>query len=190
MSTILSPDSPVFWLAARALGAVAYVALTLEVLLGLSATTGLLDRTLGRARVLELHRWLSALGVGAIVLHAAVLLLDGTAGFTLADVAVPFWGSYRPFAVGLGILAAYAVVTIHLSFLFRALLGRRLWRGVHAAAFFVFASMTLHGVLAGTDTPLIGMKLLYGAATLSVTWLVFLRLFLHLTRHLPASTRG
>lgn len=190
MNQLLAADSPVFWLAARAFGVVAYVALALEVLLGLSATTGLLDGALGRARVIELHRWLSAMGLGGVILHAAVLLLDRTAGFTLADLTIPFWARYRPIAVGLGILAAYAVVTIHVSFFLRAVVGTRIWRGIHAGTFFVFVAMTLHGVLAGTDTPLLGMKLLYGAATFLVTWLVFLRLFLYLTRSVRAQTPG
>lgn len=188
MNELLSADSPIFWLAARALGVVAYVALALEVLLGLSATTGLLDSAMGRARVIELHRWLSAIGLGAVLLHAAVLLGDRTVGFSALDVLVPFTASYRPVALGLGILAAYALVVVHVSFLARSLLGPRFWRKLHALAFFVFVAMTLHGVLAGTDTPRIGMKLLYGGATLLVTWLVLLRLFLHVTRFVRERT--
>jgi sulfoxide reductase heme-binding subunit YedZ len=190
MNELLSPDSPLFWLTARALGVVAYVALTLEVLLGLSATTGLLDGMLGRARVIELHRWLSAIGLGAVVLHAAVLLGDRTVGFGAVDVLVPFASSYRPVAVGLGILAAYAMVVVHLSFLLRPFVGSRFWRKLHAVTFFVFVATTLHGVLAGTDSPRIGMKVLYGGATLLVTWLVFLRLFLRLTSSPPLLGRA
>jgi hypothetical protein len=70
-----------------------------------------------------------------------------------------------------------------------SLLGR-IWRKIHVGTFFVFVAMTLHGVLAGTDTPLLGMKLLYGAATFLVTWLVLLRLFLYLTRSVREQTPG
>ena len=44
------------WLVSRALGLTAYVALSLDIVLGLLVSTGAADRALPRARTLELHQ--------------------------------------------------------------------------------------------------------------------------------------
>lgn len=168
---------PFLWLASRALGVAAYVALTLEVLLGLSASTALLDRSIPRSRLIELHRWLSAIGLSTLGLHALLLLGDPKAGLSLAEVLMPFRSSYRPFAVGLGILAGYLALVVHVSGWLRKHLGARRWRQLHALTFVLFVFATFHGILAGTDSAAFVMQGLYVGATSLVSCLVFLRLF-------------
>jgi sulfoxide reductase heme-binding subunit YedZ len=177
MSDMLVAAGPLFWFASRAFGLVAYTALTLEVLLGLGASTGYLDRTIGRARVHELHRWLSAIVLATLGMHALVLLGDQTVKLSFVDLLVPFRGPYRPLAVGLGVLAGYALLTLHVSHMLRKLIGPRAWRRLHYISFGTFVLATLHGILAGSDASKLGLKALYVGAALLVSGLTFLRLF-------------
>ncbi len=177
MDDVIMRAGPVFWFASRAFGIVAYVALTLEVLLGLGASTGHFDRVLGRGRVTELHRWLSAIVLATVAMHAIVLLGDKTVDFSLVDLLVPFRGPYRQVAVGLGILGGYALLTLHVSHALRKRIGQGAWRRLHYVSFAAFVLASLHGILAGSDASKLGLKTLYVGAALLVTGLTFLRLF-------------
>lgn len=177
MDDVIMRAGPLLWFASRAFGIVAYTALTLEVLLGLGSSTGYFDRVLGRARVTELHRWLSAIVLATMAMHAIVLLGDRTVEFSLVDLLIPFRGPYRQVAVSLGILAGYALLTLHVSHALRKRIGPRAWRRLHYVSFAAFVLASLHGILAGTDTSKLGLKALYIGATLLVSGLTFLRLF-------------
>jgi predicted ferric reductase len=171
-----------FWYLSRALGVVAYVALTLEVVLGLSASTGQLDRALGRARVIELHSWLSAVALGTLGGHAVVLLGDQTVKLSVLQVLVPFTTEYRPFAVGLGVVSAYLALVVHGSFWLRKRIGPRTWRKTHYVTFAVFTLATFHGLLAGSDAEAPAMRALFAGATGLVASLTFLRIVLYVAR--------
>lgn len=165
-------EGPGAWLASRAGGITAYVAMTLEIVLGLFLSTGIADAWIARARSIELHRWLSR-GVLALVIgHAGALLLDRVQPFGLVDVLVPFVAPYRTFAVGLGVIALWTLWIVHVSFGLRARLGQRLWRALHFASFGVFVLATAHGALAGTD----GLRALYLAAGGVVSALTLVRI--------------
>jgi len=155
------PDGASLWRASRAAGVAAYVALTLDVVFGLLLSTGVADAWIARARSLEVHRFLSAASLWLVAGHALVLLGDRYVRFDALDVAVPFLAPYRPLAVGLGVLAAYAGAVVHASFDLRGRLGARAWRRLHYLAFAVFALAGAHGVLAGTDGGLPWMGALY-----------------------------
>ena len=86
--------------------------------------------------------------------HAMALLGDRFLRFDLASVLVPFAGDYRPFAVGLGILAGYTALLVHASFSLRSRLGAKTWRRLHYASFGLYVLATVHGLLAGTDAGL------------------------------------
>lgn len=182
MSDVLVEAGPLFWFASRAFGVVAYTALTLEVLLGLGASTGYLDRSIGRARVTEIHRWLSAIVLATSGMHALVLLGDQTVKLSLIDLLVPFRAPYRPLAVGIGILAGYALLTLHVSHALRKLIGPRTWRRLHYVSFAAFVLATLHGILAGSDASKLGLRALYVGGALLVSGLTFLRLFQFIVR--------
>ncbi|MBL8744361.1 MAG: hypothetical protein JNK04_24810 [Myxococcales bacterium] len=114
--------------------------------------------------------------MSTILIHALVLLADRTAGLSLVDLLVPFRGPIRPFALGLGVLAAYGILTLHLSHALRKLIGPRSWRRLHYVSFAAFLLASLHGILMGSDTSKVGFKALYIGAALLVSGLVFLRL--------------
>lgn len=163
------------WVTSRAAGVTAFLALTLDVVFGLLVSTGAGDRLVSRARSVEIHRWLSSVGLALLAVHALALTADRFIRFDVLDAMVPFLSSYRPFAVGLGVLAAHAALAIHFSFALRKRIGVKVWRALHSLSFFAFAAALVHGLTAGTDsgTPLI--RAMYLAAAAAVGGLVLVR---------------
>jgi predicted ferric reductase len=170
------PEGPFAWMLSRALGVTAYVALSLEVLLGLALSTGAGDRLLARARSVELHQWLSSVALALTGAHAHALVGDRFVRFDLLDVLVPFASRHRPAAVGLGVLAAWAAVVVHASFGARKRIGARAWRVVHYLAFALYAAATAHGLAAGTDARATWMRAVYAGSAGALALLVGLRL--------------
>ncbi len=169
------PEGQWFWYLSRALGVSAYVALALGVIWGLLISTGAGDGALGRARSVEIHRWISGTSLALVAGHALVLVGDATVRFDALDLLVPFLAPYRPLAVGLGTIAAYGAGVVHASFWLRRRLGQRAWRMIHYGSFGVFVLATAHGTLAGSDGGTPWMRLTYLAAGGLVLWLTLYR---------------
>ena len=142
---------PTFWILARATGIVAYGVLAATIVAGL-VLKGRPVRSLRPAAVMDLHKFLSLLGLMAVGLHGATLFLDETIDIPLTGFLVPGLVLYRPLWTGVGVLAAELMLIIHLSFRWRQRIGVRVWRRLHFATYAVFAGATLHGLLAGTDS--------------------------------------
>ena len=183
------PDTHWFWYLSRAAGISAYVALTLSMLWGLLLSTNLADRWIARGRSVELHKWISALALGLIAAHALVLVGDPFVRFDLVDVLVPFASAYRSIAVALGVLSAYGTVVVLGSFWLRRVLGQRTWRALHMVAFPTFGLVTLHGMLAGSDSATPWMRLIYLFSSTIVLVLVTYRLVARSTVSPPAGGR-
>lgn len=163
-------EGPGAWLASRAGGVTAYVALSIEIAFGMFLSTGVADRWIARARSIELHTWLSRSTLLLVVAHASALLLDRVQPFGILELVVPFAAPHRTVAVALGILATWLAWLVHLSFSLRKRLGQRVWRALHYASFGVYALATAHGVLAGSDS----IPFLYlGSAAVIVSLLGF-----------------
>jgi sulfoxide reductase heme-binding subunit YedZ len=152
------------WTTSRAAGVTAFVAVTLDVVFGLFVSTGAADRLIPRARSVEVHRWLSSVALSMTAVHALALTGDRFVHFDVLDALVPFLSSYRPFAVGLGVLAAHGALVVHVSFWLRRRIGVKTWRTLHSLSFLVFAAVVAHGVLAGSDSDAAGVQALYVAA--------------------------
>ncbi len=142
---------PTFWLLARASGLTAYVLLTASVLAGLVLKSRPF-RSLKPAAVTDTHRFLAMLGLGAIALHGATLLLDQTIHLRPIALLVPGASPYRPLPVGIGVLAAELMVLVYASFSLRRRIGTRNWRRLHWATYAIFGAATVHGLASGTDT--------------------------------------
>src|SRR5436305_318633 len=119
--------SGVAWYVARTSGIVAYLLLAGSVVLGvlMAARTSF---TWPRFAVEELHRFLAILTGVFIGLHGGALLLDTVVPFSLRQELVPFTAGYRPFAVGLGIVAAELTAAVGISNALRPRISRRVWR--------------------------------------------------------------
>jgi predicted ferric reductase len=139
-----------FWYLARSAGLLAYTCAWASVVWGLAMTTRYLARA-DRAALYVLHRLLGLGSVTFLGVHLIALYLDPWAQFSVADLAIPFQTTYRPFWTGCGILAAALLVVIVCSSLLQARLGRVIWRGIHYLSFLTFALGVVHGLGSGTD---------------------------------------
>jgi sulfoxide reductase heme-binding subunit YedZ len=165
------PDTHWFWYLGRAAGISAYLALASSVVWGLLLSTGVADAWIARARSVDVHRWISAVALGLVAAHGLVLLGDPYVHFDAVDLLVPFVSAYRPLAVGLGVLAVYVVVAVFGSFWLRRRIGQRAWLLVHYVAFPMLGLVTLHGLLAGTDSGSTWMRTTYLVVSAIIIWL-------------------
>ncbi len=184
------PTGPFVWTLSRALGVTAYVAISLEVVLGLALSTGAGDRLIARARSVELHEGLSATAIAITAAHAIALVGDRFVRFDVIDLIVPFASRVRPLGVGLGVLAAWAAVLVHASFAARKRLGPRGWRAMHYLAFALYAAATAHGLLAGTDARATWLRAVYATSVVAVLSLTGLRIARSIARRAVADPAG
>jgi sulfoxide reductase heme-binding subunit YedZ len=143
---------PSFWILARASGFTAYVLLTAAMLAGLVLKSRPFGRALKAAAVTDTHRFLTLLALGAVGLHGVALTLDSTVRIRLPALLVPGLSPYRVVAVAFGVVAAELAALIVVSFPLRKTISARVWRRLHWATHAVFATATVHGLAAGTDT--------------------------------------
>jgi len=135
------------WITSRAAGVAALVALTTDVLFGLFVSTGALNRWCARGRSVELHRWLSAVTLGLVGLHALVLGADRFVRLDALDATIPFFSAYERLAVGLGVLTAYGALFVHASFGWIGRISGYAWRKLHYVSFVVLAGAVVHALL-------------------------------------------
>ncbi len=161
---------PTFWIMARVGGVMAYVLVTAAILLGLCVKTRVLSRVRA-AVVVDLHRLVSLLGLGALGIHVGGLLLDANKPAPILSYVVPGLMDYRPLWTGIGVGVAELMIVIHLSFRYRSRIGPRAWRRLHWATYLVFAGATLHGLASGSDSALPWARGMYLAALAAVVGL-------------------
>jgi DMSO/TMAO reductase YedYZ heme-binding membrane subunit len=157
-------SDPTFWILARAGGLLAYALLTASVLAGVVLKARPFGRSLRPATVTDIHRFLALLALGALVLHGATLVLDGTVDIPLAGLLVPGLVPYRPLWTSLGVIAGELMLLVYVSFSQRRRIGVRAWRRLHWLTYLVFVLATVHGLAAGTDRGRTWALALYGAA--------------------------
>jgi sulfoxide reductase heme-binding subunit YedZ len=178
-------SDPTFWLLARASGLLAYALLTASVLAGLILKSRPLGRSPSQAAVMDMHRFLALLGLGALALHGTALVLDDAVDIGLAALLVPGSAPYRPLATALGVVAAELMVLIYVSFSLRRRIGARAWRALHWLTYAVFVLATLHGLAAGTDAGRTWALAFYGACFGAVLGALSWRLFVPPTQGGP-----
>jgi methionine sulfoxide reductase heme-binding subunit len=186
-------NDPTYWFLARASGLAAYAILTASVLAGLVLKARPLGRSVSPALIVDIHRFLALLGLGALAIHGIALVLDDAVDIGLAALLVPGAAPYRPLATALGVLAAELMVLVYVSFPLRRRIGAKAWRALHWFTYLVFALATLHGLAAGTDSGRTWTLALYGAAVGAVLAAVAWRLLVPPTqggpRHVPHRDR-
>jgi predicted ferric reductase len=170
-----------WWYVTRASGIVAYLLLWFSMVLGLAVTSKFFDRLLDRLFTYDFHQFISLLSIAFVVLHVAVLLLDRYLPYSIWQILVPFISPYRPFWVGVGVIGFYLTLLVTVTFYLRKRIGMRAFRIIHVLSLVGYLGATLHGVYAGTDSPLPAMQLLYkgtglGVVFLTTFWLVLLAL--------------
>jgi sulfoxide reductase heme-binding subunit YedZ len=141
----------IFWITSRAAGICALVLASLAVTAGLAiAMRAPIVR--GRsAQLRTLHEALSIGALGALAVHGLALLGDSYLSPSLLDLAVPFSIAYRPIWTALGIVAAYGLAGLSLSYYARSRIGVARWRSLHRFIAVFWLLGVVHTLGAGTD---------------------------------------
>jgi predicted ferric reductase len=162
------------WYAARATGLVAVALLSMSVALGIVTTMRWSTPSWPRWITEGLHRNVSLLATTFLGVHILTTVLDPISPVHLANAIVPFSGSYRPLAVGLGVVAFDLLAAVVITSLLRRHISRRVWRAVHWSTYACWPFAMLHGLTAGSDTHTGWAQLVYAASAvlvlLGVVW--------------------
>lgn len=179
-------SSPLDWYAARAAGVVAYLLISLVVVLGTTmAGKTRLDRW-PQFALEEVHRFAGLL-VGAFVsIHVVTVAIDSWLPFSVASLAIPLLDRYRVVWVALGIVAAELLLALAITNHYRRRLPYRFWRRAHYLNFAVWTAATLHGVGSGTDRSSPWLLAVYAVAISAVLTSTGLRMRRHLKAIRPA----
>ncbi len=168
------------WYMTRAAGIIAYLLLWLSTAWGLAVSSKIFDPLLHRFFTYDIHQFLSLLAIGFSVLHVAVLLADRYLPFSLAQVLVPFIAPYRPLWVGFGVIGLYLIMLVSVTFYIRQRIGYAAFHVIHYLSIFAYAAITVHGLMAGTDSPLWTTLLMYTGTALVIVFLFVYRLIMAL----------
>ena len=171
----------IWWYITRASGLMAYLLVWLSTLWGFVISSKIFDSVLKRVFIYDFHEHLSLLSLGFVVLHVVVLLLDRVEPLKLVEVLVPFVSNYRPFWTGIGIIAFYLSILVTVTFYIRSRISMKAFRTIHYLSVIAYVGALLHGLYAGTDSPLNWTQMMYWGTFLStvffgIYWLVIIRL--------------
>jgi methionine sulfoxide reductase heme-binding subunit len=164
------------WSAARAGGVVAFALITASVALGLALSLKLRLPGWARPGTTEVHRYVSLLALSFVGVHVLSMLLDTKSGIGLVQVLVPFTGSQRTLAAGLGVVALDLALAVWVTTLLRRRIGQQRWRSLHMLAFGVYGVALVHGLLGGSDTRQPWVAGVYVVSACLVGGLIALRL--------------
>ena len=172
----LAGETKAYWYMARSGGVVAYLLLWGSVIWGLIISIKITDKWMPAPLAYGLHEFMSLMTIFFSVMHAVVLLGDRYIDFQLIHLTVPFTAPYQPFWTGLGTISLYLIAIVTASFYLRKRLGPKTWRKLHYLTFGLYGLVLLHGLMAGTDTGLGPMKLMYLLTGAIVLFLTYYRL--------------
>ena len=149
------PGPHLYWFTSRAAGTAALVLASVAVFVGVLRAGGLAGTELrGGRRRLELGFIHEALGLAtmvALLIHGVVLLGDNYASQSLADIAVPFVGSYHPVPNGIGIISGYVFMVLGLTYYVRDRIGDARWKMLHRLTLLAWVGSFVHTLGEGTD---------------------------------------
>lgn len=172
---LLAATPSPLWYATRAAGTLSLVLLTAVLILGLAITARLEMGSRWRFVVHGLHRNLSLLTVVFLVIHILAAVLDPYAGLSWRDALIPFTSSYRPFYLGLGVVAVELLAALVLTGLLQRWIGVRAFRLVHWAAYACWPIALVHGLGTGSDVRsgwfyLLSVACVSGALAAFLSW--------------------
>jgi DMSO/TMAO reductase YedYZ heme-binding membrane subunit len=169
MSVVLATGgSKALWFATRGAGAVAFLALTATVVLGIAGAQGLRTTRLPRFVVTGLHRNLTVLALVLLGIHIGTAVADTYAPIGLRDAVVPFASAYRPFWLGLGAVAFDLLLAVAITSALRLRIGFRRWKQLHWLAYAAWPVALVHALGTGSDARIGWMQLVAAASTLAV----------------------
>jgi sulfoxide reductase heme-binding subunit YedZ len=140
------------WYATRGAGAVSLVLLTGVVVLGILSALRWGSKAWPRFLTSGLHRNLALLSIVFLGLHIVTAVADPFTSLGWKAALVPFSSSYRPFWLGLGVVALDLLLALVITSLVRHLIGHRSWRFIHWQAYACWPIAVVHGIGTGSDT--------------------------------------
>jgi sulfoxide reductase heme-binding subunit YedZ len=174
----------IWWFTSRAAGIVAWVLLSLSVIVGMSISTRD-TRRMPTGWPLDLHRFMSMLALTFLGIHLTALVPDNFIHFGLGELFVPMLSEWQPGSVAWGIVAFWLVVTVEVTSLVRSRLPYRLWRNIHRLSFVVWVTATVHLFLAGSDASTLTFRIVQAIVISTVVVLFVRRLSVARRRSLP-----
>jgi sulfoxide reductase heme-binding subunit YedZ len=141
-----------WWLVSRSSGIVAFVLVTISVLIGLTMAGKPVREPQFTKTLRAVHEQTALAGLVAIAIHGIAILLDPWLKPGITGVTVPFALGVHTFWTGLGVIAGYMAMLLGLSFYLRRQIGARLWRKAHRATIVVYVLGLFHALGAGSDT--------------------------------------
>lgn len=168
-----------FWYLSRSSAVIAYLLLWISMILGVGITNKLAAIWPGLPSTIELHKFISLLGIAFAIFHALILLGDNYMNLKVQQILIPFsFSGYKPIAVGIGQVVFYLWVIIAVSFYIRNIIGRKAWRVIHFLSFVVFCAVLIHGIIAGTESSLTTMQIIYWVTTFILLYMVVYRILI------------
>ena len=161
----------VTWYITRSAGITAYLLLWLSTVWGLAIPSKIFGQFLKGDYTFEFHRFISLLSLGFLGLHIFILMVDNYLPYTLGQILLPFLSPYRPFWVGIGVLALYLTILVTVTYYMRQRIGMKAFRYIHYSSLIAYLAGTAHGFFAGTDSSLPLAGLMYGFTFLVVVFL-------------------
>ena len=157
------------WFATRGAGTATLLLLTAVVALGiLTAGSAARSRIWPRFVSAELHRNVSLFAIVFLLVHIVTAVADPYAKLGWRDASIPFVSAYRPFWLGLGVIAGQLVLALVVSSALRPMLGFRTWKALHWLAYASWPVAVLHSLGTGTDAPAWWSLAIVGGCTLAV----------------------
>jgi DMSO/TMAO reductase YedYZ heme-binding membrane subunit len=155
-------NTHIYWYTSRATGIVGYALLAASLAWGISHSIRLFKQP-RPPWMLDMHRFLSGLACIFVGIHVFVLLFDKFAHYTVLDLLVPFSGqsslaAKSPIPMALGIVSLYLLLAVEFTSLAMKKLPRKLWKGIHYLSYALFAFVTIHVLMMGTDTNTVAMQ--------------------------------
>jgi len=178
LTTSILGDAPkIYWYLSRGSALVGFALLWLSMVFGLTVTNRLARLWPGGPAAVDLHQYVSLLGLGFAVFHTLILLGDQYMKSSLAQVLIPFTNqNYRPVWVGVGQIAIYVWALVIGSFYIRKKISGKTWRWIHYTSFLAFAAVIVHGFFSGTDSGTVWANGMYWVAGISTLFLLYYRI--------------
>ena len=167
------------WYVIRVSGLLGVGLMGLLMVSGIGQVTGLTYRFIEPLKAWAIHKAVALGLVAVIAVHMLTLLIDSFMPFSIKQILIPFTSSYTNgttlfglsltgWAVGLGVLAMYAVAVIVASSLGWIDSKKKAWHWLHYLSYFAMAATLLHAVTVGTEFKEGSWRLLLLAGTVVV----------------------
>nr|WP_295970185.1 ferric reductase-like transmembrane domain-containing protein [uncultured Bacillus sp.] len=176
------------WNLIRLSGLLAYLLLTISVICGMASSFPFLKKKKGD--LLAIHQSSGWAGFLTILFHLIFLWQDDYVDYTIREILIPFADQEYTFASAMGIVSFYLffIVLFSSDFMLKRL-GKARWKWVHYTVFPAWILMTLHGILIGTDSSELWVKLFYISSICLIIILFQIRLFIPRNRSHQAAFR-